>query len=62
MTTDELVRSLDTSNKAEWRATVHQLMTSLPQSRTALLSGLASERLLVRVGCAAALDGDDSDR
>jgi len=56
MTSDQLVRSLDTPNKAEWRATVHELLTSLPRSRAALLDGLLSERLMVRAGCAAALD------
>ncbi len=61
MTCDELVRSLDTPNKAEWRATVHELLTSLPVSRSALLDGLLSERPMVRAGCAAALDHTEQD-
>ena len=61
MTWDELVRSLDTPNKAEWRATVHTLLTALPASRDALLTGLLDERPLVRAGCAAALDHADQD-
>lgn len=61
MTWDELVRSLDTADKAEWRATVHTLLTSLPASRHALLEGLLDERPMVRAGCAAALDHADQD-
>ncbi|MEY2398383.1 MAG: hypothetical protein QOJ00_1557 [Actinomycetota bacterium] len=59
MTCDELVRSLDTRNKAEWRATVHELLTSLPKSRDALLRGLLDDKPMVRAGCAAALDPRD---
>ena len=61
MTSDEMVRSLDTPNKAEWRATVHQLLTSLPASRDALLKGLLDDKPMVRAGCAAALDHADQD-
>ena len=61
MTCDELVRSLDTPNKADWRATVHELLTSLPQSRDALLDGLLDDRPMVRAGCAAALDHANQD-
>ncbi len=61
MTCDELVRSLDTPNKAEWRATVHELLTSLPVSRDALLRGMLDEKPMVRAGCAAALDHADQD-
>ncbi len=61
MTCDELVRSLDTPNKAEWRATVHELLISLPMSRPALLDGLLDDRPMVRAGCAAALDHADQD-
>lgn len=61
MTWDELVRSLDTANKADWRATVHTLLTALPASRDALLRGLLDERPMVRAGCAAALDHADQD-
>lgn len=61
MTCDELVRSLDTSNKAEWRATVHELLTSLPMSRDALLRGMLADQPMVRAGCAAALDHADQD-
>lgn len=56
-----MVRSLDTSNKTEWRATVHALLTSLPASRDVLLDGLLSDRPMVRAGCAAALDHSDQD-
>lgn len=56
-----MVRSLDTPNKAEWRATVHTLLTSLPASREALLAGLLSDKPMVRAGCAAALDHSDQD-
>ncbi len=61
MTWDELVRSLDTANKADWRATVHTLLTALPASQDALLLGLLDERPMVRAGCAAALDHADQD-
>lgn len=61
MTWDEVVRSLDTANKADWRATVHMLLTALPASRDALLGGLLDERPMVRAGCAAALDHADQD-
>ncbi|MEY2470118.1 MAG: hypothetical protein QOF21_2816 [Actinomycetota bacterium] len=61
MTCDELVRSLDTPNKAEWRATVHELLISLPASRNALLDGLLDDKPMVRAGCAAALDHADQD-
>ncbi len=61
MTWDELVRSLATSVKADWRATVHTLLVGLPASRNALLEGLLDERPLVRAGCAAALDHADQD-
>lgn len=61
MTCDELVRSLDTPNKAVWRTTVHELLISLPLSRNALLRGMLDERPMVRAGCAAALDHADQD-
>ena len=61
MTCDELVRSLDTQDKAEWRATVHELLVSLPMSRNALLDGLLDDKPMVRAGCAAALDHADQD-
>ncbi|MBA2608885.1 MAG: hypothetical protein H0U92_08110 [Actinobacteria bacterium] len=61
MTCDELVRSLDTPNKAEWRATVHELLTSLPVSRDALLRGMLDDKPMVRAGCAAALDHADQN-
>lgn len=61
MTWDELVRSLDTPNKANWRETVHTLLTALPASREALLTGLLDDRPMVRAGCAAALDHADQD-
>lgn len=61
MTCDELVRSLDTPDKAEWRATVHELLTSLPMSRDALLRGMLDDKPMVRAGCAAALDHADQD-
>jgi hypothetical protein len=61
MTWDELVGSLDTPNKADWRATVHTLLMALPASREALLTGLLDDAPMVRAGCAAALDHADQD-
>ena len=61
MTWAERGRSLDTSNKAEWRAIVHELLTSLPDSRDALLDGILDQRPMVRAGCAAALDHTEQD-
>ncbi len=60
MTWDELVRSLDTPTKADWRATVHQLLVALPASREALLRGLLDNQPMVRAGCAAALNHSDA--
>lgn len=61
MNWNELVDALDTPEKPQWRETVHQLLTGLPQSRSALLDGLLDPRPMVRAGCAAALDHADQD-